>query len=550
MANEPLLFKSEGLMSEEQGRRLSETLSRSPYLLFLIYLISYAILDWEGLSHPSDMPNVSPWAPSSGLTYALILVFGWRYLWLSFVGDLLAHIVFRPLLIPLHIEVLSCLVVGLGHGLCALVLLHPKLEFSPKLITLRDVILLALVASVGALVIGTLDLLLMTLTDQVAWHEFRALLVRSWTGDVIGVLVMAPFLIFVLTARPRLTFSLAFLAQCLTIFGSLWLIFHWGIQYFYILFLPIVWMAVRGGLTSVTVGLVLIQFGFIMAIHQSGSLQGDVSGIEARLLVLTLTGFVAGALESERRRAEFQFRQQQSYFAHRSRIDSISGLAGALAHEINQPLTAAGTYARIVTATLGSDEKAPGTRSEAALKTVAQIERAVAVVNNLRNLMRSGHLDTRPAAVLTLVKKAIAAMHAELEGIDIDLKIMVSPQLPLVRVDELSVQQVFVNLVRNSVKSLTGAGTHKGTVTISAHLQKPDFIEITVHDTGPGFSPEMTIDELPAPFISAKADGLGVGLLLCRSIVEGQGGQFWIGEKGQGAVVCFTLPTHSEPIEK
>ena len=104
--------------------------------------------------------------------------------------------------------------------------------------------------------------------------------------------------------------------------------------------------------------------------------------------------------------------------------------------------------------------------------------------------MRSGHLDTRPAAVLTLVKKAIAAMHAELEGIDIDLKIMVSPQLPLVRVDELSVQQVFVNLVRNSVKSLTGAGTHKGTVTISAHLQKPDFIEITVHDTGPGFSPK------------------------------------------------------------
>ena len=104
----------------------------------------------------------------------------------------------------------------------------------------------------------------------------------------------------------------------------LWLIFHWGIQYFYILFLPIVWMAVRGGLTSVTVGLVLIQFGFIMAIHQSGSLQGDVSGIEARLLVLTLTGFVAGALESERRRAEFQFRQQQSYFAHRSRINSLA----------------------------------------------------------------------------------------------------------------------------------------------------------------------------------------------------------------------------------
>ncbi len=510
-----------------------------------IFIASYAILDWEGLSHPFDLPNVTPWAPSSGLTYALILVFGRKYLWLGFVGDLVAHIAVRPLVVPLIVEVGSCLIVGLGHGLCALGLLNSKLNFNPKLATIRDVQLLTFVAGAGAVLIQSLDLALITLTGQAEWQHFSTILIRSWIADVIGVLVLAPFLIFLLTDRRQWKLDWEFIAQIFCTLISFLVMARWGLQYFYILFLPIVWMAVSGGLANVSIGMLLTQFGLIATIHLSSLGAGTNTDLEARLLVLTLTGLAAGALVSERRRAEQQLRTQQMHLARRAQIDSVAELAGALAHEINQPLTAAGTYARIAAAGHRSSEKDNGTATEALLKAVAQIERAVAVVTSLRNLMRTGNVVRRPCALLAVVKYSLSAMQFELESSDAVVTLDIPPDLPQVKVDEISLQQVFINLVRNAVESLRDGDLEENTITISARHDGSDFIEMSIRDSGPGF-PELLPQSLPLPFQSSKVEGLGVGLSLCRSIIEEHGGRFWIEAAQRGANVCFTLPV-SEP---
>src|SRR5262249_48989620 len=115
----------------------------------------------------------------------------------------------------------------------------------------------------------------------------------------------------------------------------------------------------------------------------------------------------------------------------------------------------------------------------------------------------------------------------------------VAYDLPPVMVDALQIQQVLINLVRNSIDAIGEAG--QGTVSIKASLADRNFVEVRVLDSGPGFPPEVAANPF-LQFFSTKTDGLGVGLSLCRSLVETHGGRIWIGVNSPGAAVHFTLP--------
>jgi two-component system, LuxR family, sensor kinase FixL len=115
----------------------------------------------------------------------------------------------------------------------------------------------------------------------------------------------------------------------------------------------------------------------------------------------------------------------------------------------------------------------------------------------------------------------------------------VSQDLPPVMVDVRQIEQVLINLVRNSIDAIGEIG--QGTVSIEAALADRNFVEVRVLDSGPGFPPEVAADPF-LQFFSTKAEGLGIGLSLCRSLVETHGGRIWLGVNSPGAAVHFTLP--------
>jgi C4-dicarboxylate-specific signal transduction histidine kinase len=300
-------------------------------------------------------------------------------------------------------------------------------------------------------------------------------------------------------------------------------------------------MAVRGGLEIVTIGILLTQIGLILGVQLLPKGEINVTEFQALMLVLTMTGLVAGALVTEHRRTEFQLRLHQDSLARLARLGSMGELAAAIAHEINQPLMAAGTYTRMVAETLRSGSKDDVSINETVAKAVTQIERAAEVMRRLRALIRLDQTGRAPTSVDRIVRETLDLCRPELDRHSVTARVALDNNLPAVMVDLLQVEQVLLNLVRNSIEAMNEAGHRSGTVTIKVWQAGTDTVEIEIRDTGPGFPPEFATGKFP-PLSSTKSEGLGVGLSLCRSIIESHGGHLSVSSSSDGAVVRFTLP--------
>jgi C4-dicarboxylate-specific signal transduction histidine kinase len=312
-------------------------------------------------------------------------------------------------------------------------------------------------------------------------------------------------------------------------------------QLFYVIFLPVVWIAVRFGLAGVTLGLAVIQIGLIAAIELSGQSAGDVVAYQALMVVLALTGLSIGVLVSEQQRTQQQLRLHQEALHRASRLATMGEFAAAVAHEINQPLTAIGNYARLAKR---AAEQAPPDAEAAAKATgeaIAQVDRAGAVVNRLRDFIRLGRVEASPVAVATLVSETLAVFRFELERHGIACETRVGRDLPPVLADALQVEQVLLNLVRNAAEALANAGRYDGRIAIEAAVEPEGMIAIRVTDNGPGLDPDLAGRPITA-FATTKRDGLGLGLSLSRSIIEAHGGQLSLESTPRGVCACFTLP--------
>jgi signal transduction histidine kinase len=157
-------------------------------------------------------------------------------------------------------------------------------------------------------------------------------------------------------------------------------------------------------------------------------------------------------------------------------------------------------------------------------------------------LDRSGRA---PCSVERIVRESIALCQANLDRNRIAVRCSLAADLPLVMVDMLQIEQTLLNLMRNSIEAITDANHADGTITIEAVCEQGTNVEIRVADNGPGFSSSF-LDSPFLPLASEKAQGLGVGLPLCRSIVEAHGGRIWFTRSARGALVHFTLPVAEE----
>jgi two-component system sensor kinase FixL len=515
------------------------------------YLTAYVLLDWISFIEPYGSFPITPWNPNTGASIAMMLIYGRRMIPFLFIAPLLADFAVREFPLPSAVEVASAVLIGGVYSAAALFLLQAKLRFGVALESMRDLVLLAVVTVVSAASVAVGYVGLVVGTGLMPAADFAAAALRYWVGDVIGIMVVAPFALILWHRHGLLRMSIETLAQIAAILAALTVVFGYAsaqqFQPFYLLFLPIIWMAVRTGIEGVSIGILITQLGLIVGVQLFPAGTHDVTAFQALMLVLAVTGLVAGELVTERRRTEAALRLHQESLARVARLGSVGELAAAVAHELNQPLMAAGTYTRLVDDAMRTGSADAGVVAETARKAVAQVERAAAVVRRLRALVRLDRSNRVACRIDRIVGETVELCRPDLDRLAVGVRTAIAADLPPVMVDMLQIEQTLLNLLRNSMDAIGATG--RGFIAIEAALADADHIEIRVRDSGPGFSPDLVANPF-LPFSSTKKEGLGVGLPLCRSIIEAHGGRIWLDADSPGATVRFTLPVAQESVTK
>jgi two-component system sensor kinase FixL len=262
---------------------------------------------------------------------------------------------------------------------------------------------------------------------------------------------------------------------------------------------------------------------------------GEVRLAERRMF----TGFIRDV--SERQQAERRLQELQAQLVHVSRVSAMGAMASAFAHELSQPLGAAMNYLNAVRRWLedSTEARAPRMR-EGAERAAAEIARAGQIIQRLRQFIQKGRTDRAWEKVGTVIEEAAALALVGAADRDIKIHIEMAPNLPEAMMDKVQIQQVLTNLIRNAVEAM--ANMPRRHLTISGKPVQAEAIEIAVADTGPGIAPEVAKD-LFKPFVTTKAAGMGVGLSICRSIVQSHGGELKAEPNpAGGSVFRFTLP--------
>jgi C4-dicarboxylate-specific signal transduction histidine kinase len=246
----------------------------------------------------------------------------------------------------------------------------------------------------------------------------------------------------------------------------------------------------------------------------------------------------------ERERADARLRELQLELFHAARLSAAGQMAAALAHELNQPLTAATNFVNAARRGLArADPHTIDTARQDMEDTVRQLLRAGQIIGRLRDFSSRGDAERRVESVVTLVEEATAFALAGTGAHGVDVRFRFDPHASRAFADRIQIQQVLVNLIRNALDAMA-AGKRRELVLTTALLEE-ETIEVAVRDSGPGLAKKI-VDHLFEPFVSTKRDGMGLGLSICRSIVESHGGRIRVSENsGGGLTFSFTLPAAS-----
>jgi len=251
------------------------------------------------------------------------------------------------------------------------------------------------------------------------------------------------------------------------------------------------------------------------------------------------TGFIRDLTDQQL--TEDRLKELQSEVTHMSRFTALGEMASTLAHEINQPLTAISNYLKGSRRLL---ERMEGENVEmlrdAVSKAADQALRAGQIIRRLREFVARGESERRIESLPKLIEDAstLALVGAREHGIAVTFRL--DPDADLVLADRIQIQQVLVNLIRNAIDVMSeGGAVRRLDIATAAGLE--DQVEVTVADTGSGLAPEVA-KHLFQPFVTTKRKGMGLGLSICRTIVEAHGGKIWVESLPEGGTIFhFTL---------
>ncbi|CAN5128711.1 hypothetical protein BH09PSE6_BH09PSE6_32110 [soil metagenome] len=231
---------------------------------------------------------------------------------------------------------------------------------------------------------------------------------------------------------------------------------------------------------------------------------------------------------TDRKQADEMSRQQQEKVALTSRLITMGEMASSLAHELNQPLTAItnyamGTVARIKSSVARGEAPVAAELLPALEKTSAQAERAGAIIRRIREFVKRSEPDRRATDIRLVLEDALGLVEFDATRRGLSIELNVESDLPSVDIDRILIEQVLINLIRNGLEAMAGGGRRALTVKVGL---VPGYMAIDVVDRGTGIAIDV-LDRLFEPFYSTKAEGMGMGLNICRTIIEFHQGRLW-----------------------
>jgi two-component system, LuxR family, sensor kinase FixL len=535
------------------GRALTSSLFKTGVIA------AYVLLEWLSFIHEYKGVPITPWNPGLGLVFGLIVLFGARYATVLFAGAVIAEIaILRSNLWWPIILALTTIIAG-GYGLVAQVA-RGHLRLDAGLNRLRDVILLLVSGVIGAALVAVFICLLLLADQELDLADVLVAAGPLLIGDIIGIAVITPLTLrLALRPQPLLDhISLRMLSEFLlfvaVVIATLWVIVAAGpngSKLFYVMFLPVVVAAVRYGLDGACIALAVTQLALVGLLHLYGYEANAFAEFQLLMLILSATGLTVGVVVTERRHAdetvravERQLKAKELEAAQAARFNLVSGTAAALAHEINQPMTAARALARAVQQLLRGPALDLARIDANIVSLITQIDHAGGVVRRMRDFLRRGRPHSSTIILSDLLSDALALAGPEVASKGVSIALDAADGDPLViHGDAVQLQEVILNLVRNAAEAIADARTPNGRIMVVARrLDAPARIEISVVDNGPGITAEVA-ERLFHPLTTSKTDGLGLGLSISASIVEAHGGRIWLQTGKAGATEFrFSLP--------
>lgn len=233
--------------------------------------------------------------------------------------------------------------------------------------------------------------------------------------------------------------------------------------------------------------------------------------------------------------------EQRDQLAHASRMSTMGEMAAGFAHEVNQPLTAITNYTRVALRMTAAEPLDRALIDETLGKIEAQSHRASEIIRRIRRFVKKPAVGKEVLSLSSLLEETRQFAEVDARNNEGDVEIVVADDVPDVLADPVQVQQVALNLIRNALESTRSAGS-SAPVEVSAELRGPECVRVSVTDHGQGVSDDVE-HNLFLPFYTTKDDGMGIGLALCRTLIQAQGGDIGFERPGHdGARFFFTLP--------
>jgi signal transduction histidine kinase len=526
-------------------------MSSSParHLVFPAFIALYLLFDWATYIDPLYGLNITPWNPDPSLGLVFWLRYGWRAAGPWFVALCAGEILVRGMPAGLAPTLLLSLWLTVGYGLTG-VMLRRRFGAGGVFDNRAQLFQWVAIVAAGTLLNDVVYMSLLSLAGLIPAGQWGAVVLRFGIGDMVGVVVSMPLIWMLSTAQGRRrlratvwrleTLGYLGLAICVLylVFGS---IETSSFKHFYFLFLPVIWAASRQGLYGTALMVFVLQAGIGALVKWNNAVNIAVPELQMLDAVLALVGFSIGLAVDELRQVAGDLKQSL-------RLAAAGEMAAALAHELNQPLTALGAYGKACEFLVERGETGEMLKS-AIQRMIAESGRAAEVVRRLRDFFRTGAMKLEPVDAGQLVSGVSQQFFAQLREHGVELRINDMPPLAMLA-DRLQIELVLRNLIANALEAVQEqpAGVPRR-ITLSARLLdsqrrgvriQGSCLQLTVEDSGKGVS-EALAARLFEPFVSSKASGLGLGLVLSRAIMEAHGGSLWAEVSGHG-IFRLALP--------
>jgi signal transduction histidine kinase len=539
-----------------------------PFLLGVLFVVAYMAFDAGTDFFPVAPTQWTPWNPQAALALTMIALGGLRYTPAVAAAVVAAEVLVRGAPAGTA-SLLAALAVG-GAYCAAGYLVQRFTRWTRAEVTLRDLSYLVLIAFGASLAVALLVGVSHALAGTLSIGLLHVVSLQLVIGEALGLIVAAPALLLVLsgawrieaassTGRGRLGRDL--LLFVVAVAGLLLLIFWWRpfdeFRMSYLLFVPMIVIVSRHGLPGAVLAVPLVQVGLIAAVLAFAPRAATAFEYQMLTLALALTSMYLGVLSSERERAaqrlasrERELREQRTALNEAQRSAATAELAAALAHDLSQPLSAIGTYARAARLLAERSDADRPTLFRTLDQIAGESSRAGQYVRRMRDFFRTGAMHSEQVPVGELVNRGRTHLRDRLAREGIAFEAVLDPGVPPLRVDTVQAGAVLDNLLGNACDALAGAPPPRHIRVLATRLrgESAALVRITVQDNGPGVPAELR-PQLFRPLATTKPHGMGLGLALSRSIAERLGGGLSFDAASSITTFHLDLPTDEHRAE-